>query len=523
MFMPLGQFSPRIKLGFVSASRNCFPRSLSEERARALLDATRSLGVEPEVPDEACWIIETKEHARAAAASLRAAGCDAAVLFLGNFSPEIEDAAFVREFGGDVLMIAAAEESRASLGSHRGDALCGMLSAALAVGRRGLLPRVHLPENPIVDARRGAAEIARFERTMRVVKGTRNATVGLFGPRPRDFETCNYNLASLGSIGVEVEEFGFFDLANEVKRVKESEDTAAIAKSFEQSISGVPSDGFVRRLSAYEQAVLNLRERWRLSGMATQCWTEQELELKHVPCSINARMASLGFPIACENDCYSLVAELIGQYASDSGVTILDLNHSIPLDLDASLAGIPAHDLVGLFHCGNTDPNRLKNPEMKHQVIMKRVMEPDGEADITRGTIEGQIAASPITVVQVGGAGDALRAYVAEGEFLDLDPGTFGCTGTAYIPGFMRFYRHVLLGRFHHHAAVAFDHCAATIFDALKLLGVEEIYTPLPDHLPYPGENPFATGRDARSRAAASGQGNGSSPSTKRAAPLAAD
>jgi L-fucose isomerase-like protein len=509
MFMPLGQFSPKIKLGFVSASRNCFPRSLSEERAKALLEAARARGLEPVVPAEACWIIESKEHARQAARELRAAGCDAAVLFLGNFSPEIEDAAFAREFGGDLLLIAAAEESRASLGRARGDALCGLLSAALAIERRGLRPRVHLPENPIVDAERGAEAIVRFERVMRVVKGTRAATVGLFGPRPRDFETCNYNVASLGSIGVEVEEFGFFDLANEVKRVKANEDTGAIAESFEKSIRGVPGREFARRLSSYEKAVLNLREANRLSGMATQCWTEQEMELKHVPCSINARMASLGFPIACENDCYSLVAELIGQYASDSGVTILDLNHSIPLDLDASLAGMNAHDLVGLFHCGNTDPARLKNPEMKHQVIMKRIMEPDGEADITRGTIEGQIAASPITIVQVAGAGDKLRAYVAEGEFLDLDPNTFGCTGTAHVPGFMRFYRHVLLGRFHHHAAVAFAHCAETIFDAFKLLGVDEIYAPLPDWALYPGENPFTTGRTPALRSAKAGDGNG--------------
>ena len=34
---------------------------------------------------------------------------------------------------------------------------------------------------------------------------------------------------------------------------------------------------------------------------------------------------------------------------------------------------------------------------MKYQVIMKRMMEPDTPADITRGTIEGQFAASPIT------------------------------------------------------------------------------------------------------------------------------
>ena len=36
MYLPLGTYSPDIKLGLVSASRNCFPRALSEERTRRL-------------------------------------------------------------------------------------------------------------------------------------------------------------------------------------------------------------------------------------------------------------------------------------------------------------------------------------------------------------------------------------------------------------------------------------------------------------------------------------------------------
>jgi L-fucose isomerase-like protein len=247
----------------------------------------------------------------------------------------------------------------------------------------------------------------------------------------------------------------------------------------------------MRRLGAYELAVTTLKERLGLSGMTTQCWTEQEDVLKHVPCYVNARMAGRGFPVACENDAYSLTAELIGQYASDQGVTILDINHSIPSDLAPALDNYPHEDLAGFFHCGNTDPRRMKNAALKHQVIMHRLMEPGQDPDRTRGTLEGQIAASPITVLQVQGSGDNLCAYLCEGEFLDLDPKTFGATGTAYIPGFRRFYRHVLLGRFHHHAGVAFDHVGGIAWDALKLLGVDEIYTPLRDKPLYDSENPF--------------------------------
>ncbi|MBM3863699.1 MAG: hypothetical protein FJ385_07120 [Verrucomicrobia bacterium] len=492
MYLPLGTHSPEVRLGFVSASRNCFPRTLAEERSKAMIAAAAGLGVPLVVPDGDCAVIETRAHAAEAAAQLHAAGCDAAVLFLGNFSPEIEDALFVKHFTGPVLLLAAAEESALHLVEKRGDALCGLLSAALAIRKRGLDGRVHIPELPVVTAASGAAEIAHFVRVMKVVKGTRNATIGLFGPRPRDFETCSYNIASIQSIGVEVEELGLFDLQNEIRAIR---DSAAIAAEQKAGMPSIPEDPeFAGRLSHYEQAVRQFRERLRLSGAATQCWSEQELSLRHVPCFINGRLADLGFPIACENDAYSLVAELLAQYASDDTVTLLDINHSIPANLHESLKDFPLHDMVGMFHCGNTAARRLRDPEMKHQLIMKRLMEPDTEPDITRGTIEGQIAASPITLCQIHGEGDRLRAYICEGHFLDLDPKTFGCTGTAHIPGFSRFYRHVLLGRYHHHAAVAFAHVGAVLFDAFRLLGIPTIDVPNPEGLPYPGENLFRRG-----------------------------
>ena len=495
MYLPLGTYSPEIKLGLVSASRNCFPRSLSDERTNRLLERCHAAGIHPIVPEGDCRIIETKAHAAEAARQFKEAGCDAVVYYLGNFSGEIEDAVFVKAYDGPVMLLAAAEESGATLLQKRGDALCGLLSAALAINKRGLAHRVHIPELPVVSAEEGVQEIAHFIKVTKVVKGARNATVGLFGPRPRDFETCNYNLASVNSIGIEVEELGLFDLQNEVRRIKEhGEDTGKIRADMKQEVPSIPDDEFATRLSVYEKAIKNFRDSLKLSGAATQCWSEQELSLRHVPCFINGRMAQNGFPIACENDCYSLIAELLGQYASNATVGILDINHSIPKDLNESLADYPLRDMVGMFHCGNASTKLLKNPEMKFQVIMKRMMEPDTAPDITRGTIEGQFAASPITVIQVHGIGDSLQAYIAEGHFLDLDPKTFGCTGTAYLPGFSRFYRHTLLGRFHHHAAVAFTHCGSVLYDAFKLLGLAQVHTPLPPSVAYAGENVFRNG-----------------------------
>ncbi len=490
MYLPLGTFSPEVKIGFVSASRDCFPRELSESRSARLLAETEKLGISLVIPQGGCRIIESKSHALEAVKQLNAAECDGAVLFLGNFSPEIEDANFVKMFGKPVAVMAAAEESVQSLADNRGDALCGLLSATLAMNRRKLLDQVYLPHDPIVTAKSGALAIQRYLKVMKIVKGIRGSTIGLFGPRPRDFETCNYNLASVASLGVEIEEYSFLNLVQRVQELSKKRGFVDTIDMMKKDIPNIPADGFADRLAAYEEALLSFRDELKLSGMATQCWSDQEEVLKHVPCFINARLAAAGCPVACENDAYTLIAELMGQYASDQSVTILDINHSIPDDFASSLDTYPIEDMIGLFHCGNTDPKRLVNPQMKHQFIMKRLMEPDTPPDITRGTIEGQIAASPMTLLQIQGDGDNVQACIAQGEFLDLDPQTFGGTGTAYIPGFRRFYRHVLLGRFHHHAAVAFSHCGDVLFDAMKLLGIEQIHTTIEKPL-YDGENPF--------------------------------
>ena len=96
MYLPLGTYSPDIKLGLVSASRNCFPRALSEERTNRLLERCRAAGISPFIPKGDCRIIETKTHAAEAARQFKEAGCDAVVYYLGNFSGEIEDAVFIK-------------------------------------------------------------------------------------------------------------------------------------------------------------------------------------------------------------------------------------------------------------------------------------------------------------------------------------------------------------------------------------------------------------------------------------------
>ena len=148
------------------------------------------------------------------------------------------------------------------------------------------------------------------------------------------------------------------------------------------------------------------------------------------------------------------------------------------------------------FHCGNTPSCKMcSDCAVKYQLIQHRLLGPVGsEPDFTRGTLEGDIAASDITFyrLQCDSEGN-LRSYVAEGEVLPVATRSFGGIGVFAIPEMGRFYRHVLVQkRYPHHGAVAFAHCGKALFEVLKYFGVQDIAYNQPKSLPYATENPWA-------------------------------
>ena len=131
---------------------------------------------------------------------------------------------------------------------------------------------------------------------------------------------------------------------------------------------------------------------------------------------------------------------------------------------------------------------------MGYQLIMKRGLEPDLEQpDITRGTMEGDLLAGPVTVYRLqSNARGQLKAYIAEGEVLDVPTNSFGSIGIIAIDEMARFYRYVLIKKaYPHHAAIAFMHAGKALFDLFSYLGIEDISFNQKDGHLYPGENPF--------------------------------
>jgi L-fucose isomerase-like protein len=491
------QNMPEIKIGVVGVSRDCFPAALTQKRLAALMAELKKQGVHA----VACpVIIENEKQALAACDDLIEQGCNAAVAYLGNFGPEGPTTLFIQEFPGPAMVCAAAEENKGVLASDRGDALCGLLNCSYNIGLRRL--DVYIPQYPVGLPKDLAQKIGEFALIARVVVGVTNLKVFGFGPRPHDFMACNAPIQPIFDLGATVMENSELDMLVEFKKAaKDKAGIKAIAADMAKELEGgCQWPDLLPRLAQFELALMKFYENnlgaSSYGVFANKCWPAFESEFGFVPCFINSRLAGRGIPVACEVDLYGAISEYMLQCATGLPATLLDINNSVPADVikGADLKGVPAKDLFMGFHCGNTCSSCMKNCTMKYQLIMNRLMEGGGAPDITRGTLEGQLKPGATTMFRLQGNSDSeLVSYIAEGEMLDVNPCSFGGIGVVGIRDFARFYRHVLIGkRFPHHGGFGFAKAGKVLFEAVKLLGVEDINTPLPEGVRYPGENPFA-------------------------------
>ena len=485
---------PQIKVGIVSVSRDCFPMSLSETRRKAVVEAyTKKYGDIYECP--VC--IENEVHMMAALNDVRSAGCDALVIYLGNFGPETSETLLAKQFDGPVMFVAAAEETGSNLVGGRGDAYCGMLNASYNLKLRNV--KAYIPEYPVGTAEECADMINEFVPVAKAIVGLNNLKVISFGPRPQDFLACNAPIKQLYNLGIDIEENSELDLFESFNKHANDERIPQVVKSMEAELgAGNKKPEILNKLAQYELTLLDWVEAHRGSRkyvcIAGKCWPAFQTQFGFVPCYVNSRLTAMGIPVSCEVDIYGAVSEFIGTVVSEDTVTLLDINNSVPKDLyEEDIKGkfdYTLKDTFMGFHCGNTAAGKLAFCEMKYQFIMARSL----PEEVTQGTLEGDIVPGDITFFRLQSTSDAkLTAYIAQGEVLPVRTRSFGAIGIFAIPQMGRFYRHVLIEKnFPHHGAVAFGHFGKTLFEVFKYLGVEDIGFNQPKGMLYKTENPFA-------------------------------
>ena len=491
---------PKMKIGIVAVSRDCFPESLSVNRRKALVEAYAKKYDAADIYECPICIVESEIHMVQALEDIKKAGCNALCVYLGNFGPEISETLLAKHFEGPKMFVAAAEESGNSLMDGRGDAYCGMLNASYNLKLRNV--KAYIPEYPVGTAEDCADMIHEFVPIARAVYALNNLKIISFGPRPLNFLACNAPIKPLYNLGVEIEENSELDLFEAFNKHEGDARIPDVVKEMEAELgAGNKKPEILAKLAQYELTLLDWVKEHKgyrkYVAIAGKCWPAFQTQFGFVPCYVNSRLTAQGIPVSCEVDIYGALSEFIGTVVSQDAVTLLDINNSVPADLyEEDIKGkygtYTLKDTFMGFHCGNTASCKLTAHEMKYQKIMARSL----PIEVTNGTLEGDIVPGDITFFRLQSTADAqIRAYIAHGEVLPVATRSFGAIGIFAIPEMGRFYRHVLIeGNFPHHGAVAFGHFGKTLYEVFKYIGVpvEEIGYNQPAGVRYPTENPFA-------------------------------
>lgn len=491
---------PQEKIGIVAVSRDCFPESLSVNRRKALVEAyTKKYGSDNIYECPIC-IVESEIHMVQALEDIKKAGCNALVVYLGNFGPEISETLLAKHFDGPSMFIAAAEETSANGGlvRGRGDAYCGMLNASYNLKLRNV--RAYIPEYPIGTADECADMIHEFAPIARAIIAVRDLKIISFGPRPQNFLACNAPIKQLYNLGVEIEENSELDLFEAYNKHAGDPRITDVAKDMAEELgAGNKKPEVLEKLAQYEITLLDWVEAHKgykkYVTIAGKCWPAFQTQFGFVPCYVNSRLTKMGIPVACEVDIYGALSEFIGTVVSNDAVTLLDINNTVPADIyGEDIKGkfnYTSNEVFMGFHCGNTASTKLTFCEMRNQMIMARSL----PVEVTNGTLEGDIVPGDITFFRLQSTSDAqIRAYIAQGEVLPVATRSFGAIGIFAIPEMDRFYRHVLIEKnYPHHGAVAFGHFGKALYEVFKYLGVpaDEINFNQPKGMMYPTENPF--------------------------------
>ncbi len=221
----------------MAVSRDCFPASLANNRRKVLVEAYKRKYNADDIYECPVCIIESEIDMVKALEDVKANGCNALCVYLGNFGPEISETLLAKYFDGPKMFVAAAEGD-GDLLDGRGDAFCGMLNASYNLALRNV--RAYIPEYPVGTAEECADMIHDFLPIARVAVGLSQLKVISFGPRPLNFLACNAPIKQLYNLGVEIEENSELDLFEAYhnhdgdKRTKQT--TAKILPHHQESI-----------------------------------------------------------------------------------------------------------------------------------------------------------------------------------------------------------------------------------------------------------------------------------------------
>lgn len=464
---------PHTTLGVIAGNRGFFPAALARDGRAQMLRILEQEGYKTicltaeETPN---GVVESLADSRKCAELFKKhrEGIDGVVVTLPNFGDEkaVANALRMAHLEVPALIHAFPDEPQKMQMGGRRDSFCGKISVCNNLWQYGIrftLTRRHTVQP---DSDSFKQDLAAFAATCRIVKGLKNARVGVIGARPAAFNTVRFSEKLMEQAGISVETLDLSEVMGRVSRLKDGD---AQVQSKLQSIGsyvstkGIPDASLVK-MAKFGAVVDEWVRANELAGTSVQCWTAMEEFFGVVPCTLMSMMSNNLLPSACETDMAGMVAMYVLQLAAQEPSAIVDWNNNFGDDPDKAV----------IFHCSNLPKHFFENFKMDFQEIIASTLGKEG----TFGTVVGRLKAGPLTYLRIStdDLHGRMRAYAGEGEITADKLESFGGYGVVRIPAMQQLMRYICRNGFEHHVSVNRSRYARAVVEALGNYKGWEVY-----------------------------------------------
>ncbi len=452
-------------LAVIVSNRDFFPDILVSEARKDLLALFKTMDIEAIILDVSATKlggVETHSDAVHCADLFRAhaSRIDGVLVELPNFGDErgVADALRLSRLEVPVLVHGYPDDLKELHVERRRDAFCGKISVCNNLRQYGI--RYSLTDRHVVYPQDASfkADLEKFVKVCRVVKGLRSARLGAIGARPTAFNTVRYSEKLLEHAGVSVVTVDLSEVIGWAQKLDEK-DGRVEAKLAEIRAYARPGDTPPPSLVLMAKLAVVISD-WmgdnQIDATAIQCWTSIQKNYGVNSCTVMSMMSDKMQPSACEVDITGVLTMYAMQLASDSPSALVDWNNNYGGDLNKCV----------FFHCGNWAKSFVPEVKISTAPILGTVV---GEKN-TFGALEGRTPAGPVTYgrVSTDDVSGKIRAYVGEGRFTDDDLRTFGTRAVVEVPKLQSLLRYICRNGFEHHAAMNKSHTAAVLAEAFE-------------------------------------------------------
>ena len=460
-------FDRQVSLGLIIASREFFNGTLALDARRDVIAQLDKLGIGYHIlPVDATnnGTVETKEDVRKYVQLFdeHRHDIDGFVVLLPNFGDEIAVIETIQRSKLNVPVLVQASNDELDKVDLRGrrDSFCGKLSVCNNLYQYGIDFTDTTTHTSDIASDEFAADLDRFARVCRTVKGLKNARIGSIGARTGAFQTVRFSEKILQASGVTVVTVDLSEILGAAQAI--NSDAPEVKAQLEKIASYGRIPAHIRQENIVKQAKLSLAvNRWieenECDASAIQCWTSVQDNYGCATCLSMSMLSERLMPSACEVDVAGAISMYALALASGAPPALLDWNNNY---------GREPNKCVGT-HCGNFPKSFLGvEPEISNLDVLGTTIGPEK----CFGAVKGKVAPGPMTYFRIS-TDDRLgkvKGYVGQGTFT-ADPFAMdGGIAVIDLPRMRDLFTHLCRQGFEHHVAMVRGSHADVVDEAVS-------------------------------------------------------